>query len=156
MVVASRTKPDQSVVRFVEPFRCAGARCAAARPADAAHISGMFSQNIARQPAVWVSRPPNNGPILKPSIKLPLHAPIDTARRCGGGLVPTAASVLGTAKAAERPCRARPANNVVSLLARAMTQDATPNSARPATDTWRAPNRSAALPPSTMQDADTT
>ena len=97
------------------------------------HISGMFSQNIMRQLAVWVSRPPNNGPILKPSIKEPLQAPIDTARRCGAALVPTAASVLGTAKAAERPCSARPASNAVSLLARAMTQDATPNSARPAT-----------------------
>ena len=156
IAVASRMKPSQSVVWLVEPSRCAGAGRAAARPADAMHISGMFNQNIARQPAVWVSRPPNNGPTLKPSIKNPLQAPIYTARRCGVAPVPTAASVLGTAKAAERPCRARPANNVVSPLARAMTQDATPNSARPATDTWRAPNRSAALPPSTMKDADTT
>ena len=67
------------------------------------NISGMFNQNIARHPAVWVSRPPNNGPTLKPSIKNPLQAPIYTARRCGVAPVPTAASVLGTAKAAENP-----------------------------------------------------
>ncbi len=37
-----------------------------------------------------------------------------------------------------------------------MTQDATPNSAKPTIDASRAPNRSAVSPPSTMQAAEAT
>jgi hypothetical protein len=37
-----------------------------------------------------------------------------------------------------------------------MMQDATPNSANPTIDVGRAPNRSAAWPPSTMHAAETT
>ncbi len=93
-----------------------GCRRAAARPANATHISGIFSQNITRQLAVWVSRPPNNGPILKPSIKEPLQAPIDMARRCGAALVPTAASVRGPRKRPRDP--ARPPHQQCALTAR--------------------------------------
>jgi hypothetical protein len=70
--------------------------------------------------------------------------------------VSTAASVLGTANAAARPCKARPASSAVWVPAVAMMQDAAPNSTNPAIDADRAPNRSAASPPSTMQAADTT
>ena len=51
--------------------------------------------------------------MLKPSIRNPAQAPIAAALRSGAALVPTAANVLGTANAAERPCKARPAKRAV-------------------------------------------
>ena len=122
----------------------------------AVNISRTLSQKITRQPVTWVSAPPSSGPMLKPSIRNPVQAPIAAARRSGAALVSTAASVLGTANAAARPCRARPASSSVCVPAVAMMQDATPNSANPTIDASRAPNRSAAWPPSTMKAAETT
>src|SRR6516164_11083636 len=84
-----------------------------------------------------------------------VQAPDAAARRSRGALVSTAAKVEGTANAAARPCRARPASSAVCVPARAMMQDATANSANPAIDAGRAPKRSAAWPPSTMQAAET-
>src|SRR5262249_36931060 len=78
------------------------------------------------------------------------------ALRSDAALVSSAASVLGTATAAARPCKARPASSSAWVPALAMMQDATTNSARPATAAGRAPNRSAAWPPSTMKAAETT
>jgi hypothetical protein len=94
--------------------------------------------------------------MLKPNIRKPVHAPMAAALRSGVALVSTAASVLGTAAAAARPCNARPASSSACEPAAAMIQDATPNSANPAIDANRAPNRSAASPPSTMKAAETT
>ncbi len=122
----------------------------------AAAISRTLSQKIMRQLVTWVSAPPSSGPMLKPSIRNPDQAPIAAARRSGAAPVSTAASVLGTAKAAARPCRARPASSADGVPEVAMMQDATPNSARPTIAVRRAPNRSAAWPPSTMKAAETT
>ena len=119
-------------------------------------MSSRLSQKIARQLVTWVSAPPSSGPMLKPSIKNPDQAPIAAARRSGAAPSSTAASVLGTANAAASPCSARPASNAVCVPAVAMIQEATPNSARPAIAVSRAPNRSAAWPPSTMNAAETT
>ena len=127
-----------------------------ARPAIATNISRTLSQKIARHPVKCVSAPPSSGPMLKPSIRNPDQAPIAAARRSGAALVSTAASVLGTANAAARPCMARPASSSVCVPAMAMMQDAMPNSTSPAIDARRAPNRSAAWPPSTMKAAETT
>jgi hypothetical protein len=93
--------------------------------------------------------------MLKPSIRNPVQAPTAAALRSGAALVSTAARVLGTANAAARPCKARPASSSVCVPAAAMTQDATPNRANPTMDVSRAPNRSAPWPPSTMQAAET-
>ena len=122
----------------------------------AINISGTLNQKIARHPVKCVSAPPSSGPMLKPSIRNPVQAPIAAARRSGVALVSTAARVLGTANAAARPCKARPASNAACVPAVAMMQDAMANSANPAIDTSRAPNRSAAWPPSTMKAAETT
>ncbi len=122
----------------------------------AVNMSGTSSQKIARQPVMCVSAPPNSGPMLKPKIRKPLQAPIAPARRSGAALASTAASVLGTANAAARPCKARPASSPAWVPAIAMMQDATPNSANPAIDARRAPKRSAAWPPSTTNAAETT
>ena len=122
----------------------------------AVNMSGTLSQKIMRQPLKCVSAPPSSGPMLKPSIRKPVQAPIAAALRSGAALVSTAARVLGTANAAARPCKARPASSAAWVSAMAMMQDATPNSANPAIDASRAPNRSAAWPPSTMQAAETT
>jgi hypothetical protein len=94
--------------------------------------------------------------MLKPSIRNPVQAPTAAALRSGAALVSTAARVLGTANAAARPCKARPANSAACVPAVAMMQDATANSANPTIDASRGPNRSAAWPPSTMQAAETT
>jgi hypothetical protein len=94
--------------------------------------------------------------MLKPSIRKPVHAPIAAALRSDAALVSSAANVLGTATAAARPCKARPASSSAWVPALAMMQDATTNSANPATDAGRAPNRSAPWPPSTMKAAETT
>ena len=122
----------------------------------AVNISGTSSQKITRQPVTCVSAPPSSGPMLKPSIRKPVQAPIAAALRSGGALVSTAASVLGTANAAAKPCKARPASRAASVPAVAMMHDATPNSANPTIAASRAPNRSAAWPPSTMKAAETT
>ena len=122
----------------------------------AVNISGTSSQKITRQPTACVSAPPASGPMLKPSIRNPVQAPIAPALRSGPAPVSTAASVLGTANAAARPCKARPASSAASEPAVAMRQDAKPNSANPTIDASRAPNRSAAWPPSTMKAAETT
>ena len=89
-------------------------------------------------------------------VDVAVQAPIAAALRSGATPVPTAARVLGTAKAAANPCKARPASSAVCVPATAMMQDATPNSANPTIDAGRAPNRSAAWPPSTMKAAATT
>ena len=116
----------------------------------------MSSQKITRQLVKCVSVPPNSGPTLKPSIRNPAQAAIAAARRSGGELVSTAASVQGTANAAARPCKARPDSSTACVPAMAMMQEAAPNSARPAIEASRAPNRSAARPPSTTKAAETT
>jgi hypothetical protein len=82
--------------------------------------------------------------MLKPRIRNPAQAPIAAALRSGAALVSTAARVLGTATAAARPCKARPASRAVCSKALAMMQDATPNSVNPTIDASREPNRSAA------------
>ena len=82
--------------------------------------------------------------MLKPSIRNPAQAPIAAALRSGAALVPTAAKVLGTANAAARPCKARPAKSAVCSKATAMMQDATPKSVNPNIDASLEPNRSAA------------
>ena len=116
--VASKTKPIQSVRRLCVPWARAVAAPAEARPAIAVSISGTSSQKIMRQPATCVSAPPSSGPMLKPSIRNPVQAPIAAALRSGVALASTAASVLGTANAAARPCKARPASNAASVPAR--------------------------------------
>ncbi|MEA2738947.1 MAG: hypothetical protein QOH05_2254 [Acetobacteraceae bacterium] len=155
MKAASSTKPPQSVPR--ESGRVALAPSApAAMPALASAIIAMLSQNITRQPTRCVTTPPNSGPMLKPSMRNPVHAPIAAARRSGGITVPSAASVLGTASAEAKPCKARPVSSVAALVESAIMADAAANSARPAIATRRAPRRSEASPPSTMQAAETT
>jgi hypothetical protein len=155
MKVASNTKPPQSVP-------CGSVRAAlapsapAAMPVVASAIIAMLSQNMTRQPMRCVTAPPNSGPMLKPSMRNPVHAAIPPARRSGGMTVPSAASVLGTASAEARPCKARPVSSMAALLESAMIADAAANSTRPATATRRAPKRSEASPPSTMQAAETT
>ena len=122
----------------------------------AVNMSGTLSQKITRQPVTWVSAPPSRGPMLKPSIRNPLQAPIAAVRRSGAAPVSTAANVLGTAKAAAKPCKARPASSAACSPAMAMMQDPAANSAKPTIEVGRAPNRSAAWPPSTMKAAETT
>jgi hypothetical protein len=121
----------------------------------AVSMSATLNQKITRQLVKCVSAPPSRGPMLKPSIRKPVHAPIAAALRSGVALVSTAASVPGATSAAARPCNARPASSSACVPAAAMMQDATANSANPAIDASRAPNRSAAWPPSTMKAAET-
>ena len=118
-------------------------------------MSATLNQKITRQPVRCVSAPPSSGPMLKPSIRKPVHAPIAAALRSDAALVSTAASVPGATSAAARPCKARPASSAACVPAVAMMQDATANSANPTIDAGRAPNRSAAWPPSTMNAAET-
>ena len=156
MNVAIRRKPSQSSWgRFLMPA-WGVAEPGKAMPTLATIISRALSQKIARQPAMWVRAPPSSGPMLKPSIRNPVQAPIAAALRSGAALAFTAARVQGTAKAAAKPCKVRPASSAAWLSAMAMIQDATPNSANPTRDDRRTPNRSAARPPSTMQAADVT
>ena len=42
----------------------------------ASNMSIALSQKIPRQPVMWVSAPPSSGPMLKPSIRNPVQAPI--------------------------------------------------------------------------------
>jgi hypothetical protein len=154
--VVSRTKPSQSARRLSPLDAWAAAGRAQARPAIALSMSTTLNQKITRQPVKCVNAPPRSGPMLKPSMRKPVHAPIAAALRSEVALVSTAASVLGTAIAAARPCKARPASSSACVPAAAMMQDATANSANPAIDAGRAPNRSAAWPPSTMKAAETT
>ena len=42
----------------------------------ATNMSRTLSQKITRQPMTWVSAPPSSGPMLKPSIRNPVQAPI--------------------------------------------------------------------------------
>ena len=42
----------------------------------ATNMSIALSQKIPRQPVMWVSAPPSSGPMLKPSIRNPVQAPI--------------------------------------------------------------------------------
>ena len=156
MNVASKTKPTQSARRRGVTWAPADAEPAQARPAAAVSMSGTLSQKITRQLVKCVSAPPMSGPMLKPSIRKPVQAPIAAALRSGPALVSTAARVLGTANAAAKPCKARPASSTACVPATAMMQDPTPNSASPTIEVSRAPNRSAAWPPSTMNAAETT
>ncbi len=123
-------------------------------PAVARAIIAMLTQNITRHPTRCVSAPPNSGPMLKPSMRNPVHAPIAAARRSGGMTVPSAANVLGTASAEAKPCKARPVSSMAPLAESAMMADAAANSMRPTIATRRAPKRSEASPPSTMQSGD--
>ena len=103
MNVASKTKPIQSARRFCGLSARAVIEPAEAIPAMAADMSRTLSQKIMRQPATWVRAPPSSGPMLKPSIRNPVQAPIAAARRSGAAPASTAAKVLGTANAAARP-----------------------------------------------------
>jgi hypothetical protein len=53
--------------------------------------------------------------MLKPSIRNPVQAPIAAALRSGAALAFTAARVQGTAKAAAKPCKVRPASSAAWL-----------------------------------------
>src|SRR4029434_1642806 len=119
--VVSRTNPVQSARRLSPPE--ARAEPEEARPAIAVSMSTTLNQKITRQPVRCVSAPPSSGPMLKPSMRKPVHAPIAAALRCDVALVSTAASVLGTAGAAERPCNARPASSAACVPAAALMQD---------------------------------
>ena len=139
MNVASKMKPIQSTAWPRLPSGCVCAKLAGARPAIATSMRSALSQKIARQPATRVSAPPTSGPMLKPSIRNPVQAAIAAARRGGATLALTAAKVQGTANAAAKPCKARPANRVACMPARAMMQDATAKSASPTIDARRPP-----------------
>ena len=156
MNVPDSRNPSQSARRGGPAFATGVAAPAEAMPAIATSVRGTLSTKIIRQLAKWVSAPPRSGPMLKPSIRKPVHAPMAAVRRSGGAPVLTAASVPGTARAAAKPCRARPAISSACVPAAAMTQDAMASIASPSIDVRRAPNQSAAWPPGTMHAAATT
>jgi hypothetical protein len=111
---------------------------------------------MTRQPMKCVSAPPTSGPMLNPSIRKAVQAPVAAARRSAGALASTAARVPGTANAAASPCNARPTSSAACESASAMMQDPIANSANPAIAVNRAPTRSAAWPPRTIAAAETT
>jgi hypothetical protein len=97
--------------------------------------------------------PPTSGPMLKPSIRKPVHALIDCGRLDSGEASDTAANVPATAKAPPSPCKARAAMTTIPVGPRAISNDARANNPMPKVDEFRAPNRSAASPPRMMNTA---
>ena len=81
--------PDKSMRRGTVSSELAGT-VSAAITNDTKEI-GTNNQKIHRQPSVWVSRPPTNGPAALPSPAIPYANPIAwPARTAGNALVSTA------------------------------------------------------------------
>jgi len=150
MKTASRLRPSQST-RLVCLSLVPGWSQSAS---PAGSMTSTFSQKFMRHPAKWVMAPPTKGPMLKPSIRKPVQAPIARARSDSGASSDTAASVPGTAKAAPKPCSARAPTTTAPSAAMAMINEARANSALPTADDRRAPNWSAASPPRMMNTAE--
>ncbi len=100
------------------------------------------------------SAPPSTGPSATPAEPIPPHTPRARARARGSGYWCTIrASEQGSSADAPRPWTARAAISTLSAGAAAQAAEPTANVARPSTNTFLAPMRSAAEPAVSMIEA---
>lgn len=116
---------------------------------DAA-ANGTSNQKMARQPSVWVSRPPTSGPAALPSPAMPYANPIAWPARAAGKALVSTLTDTGKISAAPRPCTARSAITAPADGATAHNAEATPNIAMPTSSMRLRPKMSPILPAGTM------
>ncbi len=122
-----------------------------------ARATGTLIKNTHRHDAAWVITPPSRIPAAKPrpdSAPQMLSAFTRSART--GNRAVTSASAAGVASAAPTPCATRAPISICCDPAKPSASDAVPNTAVPARNMRRRPNRSAARPPASTRPPNTT
>ena len=111
-------------------------------------------KKIARQPSAAISAPPTSGPPDSATDAPAAQSPTARERSAGAGKAwLSRISEHGTRIAAPRPWTARAATSTPRPGARPHAADAAVNSAKPATNTRRAPTRSPSAPAERMNAA---
>jgi hypothetical protein len=118
--------------------------------ATAAIPIGTLMKKIQLQWMCSVIAPPTSGPIASASAETPTQMPIARPRSRGGKVTAMIESVAGFISAAPSPCTMRQTISPPALRARPHPSEAIVNTTRPTMKTRRRPNRSASLPPVSM------
>jgi hypothetical protein len=108
---------------------------------------GRLIQKIQRQSNPVAMAPPATGPAISAIPVMPLSIPSALPRCSRGKAAPSSAIASGITNAAPVPCAARAAISAPALADSAQAAEATTNSANPAANMRRRPNRSPSAAP---------
>ncbi len=108
---------------------------------------GTLIQNTHSQARWWTTVPPNSGPTITASPEMPSSVPMAAPRRSGGNAADTIVSPSGRISAAPVPWTTRAAISAPTVPDSAAAADPPTNTARPAANMRRRPNRSPSAAP---------